>query len=155
MASKKTILSSIHDLAAAYPQQAQHINQDFIHLWERTMADIPDEVFTQAIESHISTSKWLPAVAEIRQVARGIFKHETSYNPRPFDTSQPSDGLWEMAMGDFNDYLVGAITDMDLEASKAWGWYQRVKLPPIDNEKTRQAEEIYQQECAELSREMV
>jgi hypothetical protein len=150
MATEKTILNKLHDLAAAYPQQAERISQNMIDLWQRMMADIPEDIFIKAVDNHIAASKWLPSVAEIREAGTKIVKHDAGSNPKPFDTGQPGDGLWEMAMGDFNDCLAGVITDAQLEASRPWGWYQRMRQPLVENDKTRQAEKIYQQECAEM-----
>ena len=147
MASQEIIRAQIRLLGAAYPQQSEKITPDFINLWVEMMADIPETTFIKAIKAHVSGSKWLPSVAEIREAAEKIYKHTSTTDAHPFSTAQQSDGLWEMAMSDYNDFLAGEIAETQLNSSKSWRWYQRVKQPTIDNEKTRRAEEIYQREC--------
>lgn len=70
MADQTFIGKAILTLVAAYPNA--NIGKETMHLYATSLADVPAEVLDLAVTQCISTSKWFPTIAELREAAARI-----------------------------------------------------------------------------------
>lgn len=56
-------------LAAAYPDRADKISGATMEIYLRCLHDLPFEALQIALLNHITSNKWFPTVAELRQLA--------------------------------------------------------------------------------------
>ena len=70
MASDREITSVIGVLTAGYPNY--NMTPQTIKVYQRTLMDIPADVLENAVLHLITTSKFFPSVAEIREACFGI-----------------------------------------------------------------------------------
>jgi hypothetical protein len=59
-------------LKTYYPREALLPNQQAMELWFRELCDIPFEVAEMALRKWVSTNKWSPSIAELREMTSGI-----------------------------------------------------------------------------------
>ena len=59
-------------LKTYYPKENLLPNQQAMELWYRQLQDIPYQVAELALNKWVSTNKWSPSIAEIREQAAGI-----------------------------------------------------------------------------------
>lgn len=67
MATGSTLQKVLLMLKIAYPDAK--LEEKSPKLYERMLADIPDEVLEQATLDHISRSQWFPKISELRRAA--------------------------------------------------------------------------------------
>lgn len=56
-------------LSAAYPRVSIANTPEGLEMWRRMLSDLSYEQLSLAIQTHITTSKWAPSIAEIRELA--------------------------------------------------------------------------------------
>lgn len=59
-------------LKTYYPREALLPNQQAMELWYRELCDIPMDVAEAAMRKWVSTQKWSPSIAELRELAAEI-----------------------------------------------------------------------------------
>ena len=59
-------------LRTYYPKENILPNKEAMQLWYRELHDIPFPVAEAALRKWVSTNKWSPSIAEIREMAAGI-----------------------------------------------------------------------------------
>jgi hypothetical protein len=82
-------------LQSAYPRQ--EFEDDMIRVYTRMLADLPYNIAQQAVMSLISTSKWLPTIAEIREAA------VNTACPIPHVEDAYEKARWAVRRGDSSD----------------------------------------------------
>jgi hypothetical protein len=70
MEDELTILHCVIMLQAAYPRM--QFGKESLKVYEMALADIEPKLLRTAVLRHISTSKWFPTIAELRQAATEI-----------------------------------------------------------------------------------
>ena len=70
MAEEKTIMEIIDVLIAAYPRN--NISKRTIPVYVQMLSDLPVNVLAMATKYHITTCKYFPTIAELRQAATDI-----------------------------------------------------------------------------------
>jgi hypothetical protein len=70
MATDKNITGALGVLAAGYPNF--NLTPETIRVYQRTLSDIPAEVLEQAVVQLLTTSRFFPTVAEIREACFAI-----------------------------------------------------------------------------------
>lgn len=83
--SNEQFLNMMNGLRAAYPRFKVADSAEGMRMWEAMLSDIPYEQLSKAVQKHISTSKYPPSIADIRELAT----HET-----PSDWGQG----WELTL---------------------------------------------------------
>ena len=59
-------------LKTYYPREQLLPNQQAMELWYRELCDIPYNVAEMALRKWVSTNKWSPSIADIREMTSGI-----------------------------------------------------------------------------------
>lgn len=59
-------------LKTYYPKEALLPNQQAMELWYRELCDIPFDVAEAAMRKWVSTNKWSPSIAELRELAAEV-----------------------------------------------------------------------------------
>ena len=59
-------------LRTYFPREQLLPNQQAMELWFRELCDIPFEVAEMALRKWVSTNKWSPSIAELREMTSGI-----------------------------------------------------------------------------------
>lgn len=85
MANDKQITGALGVLAAGYPHF--NLTPETIRVYQRTLTDIPGEVLDQAVMHLLTTSKFFPSVAEIREACFGIMTNAAEI-PSAFEAWQ-------------------------------------------------------------------
>ena len=91
-------------LKTYYPREQLLPNQQAMELWYRELCDIPYNVAEMALRKWVSTNKWSPSIADIREMTSGIVNGE----PMAWGES------WEKAMNAvrrFGSYNQAAAMD--------------------------------------------
>ena len=91
-------------LRTYYPKEQILPNQQAMELWYREICDIPFDVAEMALRKWVSTNKWSPSIADIREMTSGIVNGE----PMAWGES------WEKAMNAvrrFGSYNQAAAMD--------------------------------------------
>ena len=81
-------------LKTYYPREALLPNQQAMELWFRELCDIPFGVAEMALRKWVSTNKWSPSIADIREMTSGIVNGE----PMSWGES------WEKALNSVRKY---------------------------------------------------
>ena len=69
---KKQFATFAMALRTYYPREQLLPNNQAMELWFRELQDIPFEVAEIALRKWVSTNKWSPSIAEIREMTSGI-----------------------------------------------------------------------------------
>lgn len=69
---KKEFATFAMALKTYYPREQILPNQQAMELWFRELQDIPADVAETSLRKWVSTSKWSPSIAEIREMAAEI-----------------------------------------------------------------------------------
>jgi hypothetical protein len=99
LATKSDVTGFVGILAASYPNF--NLTQETIVVYQKTLADIEPKVLEAAILHLVTTSKFFPTIAEIREAAFSIMTNERKI-PSAFEA-------WEEAInhcikGNYKDY---------------------------------------------------
>jgi hypothetical protein len=120
------IKDEITKLLDAYPSFSPRNLKGTITTYSAALSDIPEWLLSQAVDEHIKSSKFFPAVAELRQLS------ERLSNTRDLEHAQPETEIpaWNAntywaAMSVFNDSLAGEVKDGDLRRNVSWIAYER------------------------------
>lgn len=73
---KKQFAEFAMALKTYYPREQLLPNTQAMELWYRELQDIPMEVAEIALRKWVSTNKWSPSIAEIREMAASVTKGE-------------------------------------------------------------------------------
>jgi len=103
----------------AFKTMSQQDKYMLLNTWTFTLQDLPADVVMIAVMQIISTSKWLPTVAEIREQCKKLYYEATPYN-------NPIDWLDEE---DRRKYGIPEPTQEEIEAEKC----RKAKLNYIQN----------------------
>lgn len=101
---KKEFSTFAMALKTFYPREPLLPNQQAMELWFRELQDIPAQVAEMALRKWVSTNKWSPSIADIREMASGIV------NGDPMSWGES----WEKALNavrKFGSYNKGAALD--------------------------------------------
>ena len=120
------IQSEINKLLDAFPNFSPRNLKGTITTYSAALSDIPEWLLSQAVDEHIKTSKFFPAVSELRDAARRLA------NTPDVEQAQPKieiptwslDVYWQ-AMSLFNDGLAGEIQEPQLRRDVNWIAYER------------------------------
>ena len=120
------IKDEITKLLDAFPNFSPRNLKGTITTYSAALSDIPEWLLSRAVDEHIKTSKFFPAIAELRQLS------ERLSNTRDLEHAQPGTEIPEwnpatywQAMSLFNDSLAGEVTDADLRRNVNWIAYER------------------------------
>lgn len=69
---KKQFATFAMALRTYYPREQILPNQQAMELWYREIQDIPFDVAEMALRKWVSTNKWSPSIADIREMTAGI-----------------------------------------------------------------------------------
>lgn len=64
----------------SYPKSGLFENDSAIRFWYKMLSDIPIEDLSKAVATHISTNKYAPTIAEIREIASKKGEPEKDYS---------------------------------------------------------------------------
>ena len=119
-------------LKEAYPRFYADKNEDELRMsikfWEEFLSDVTLNVAIAALKRYISTSKWLPTVADIREAIAQI-----SYPPLPDASEAWFEVTQAIAVYGYNNHeeAYKSMSDLTLTAVKRMGWR---KLCMSDND---------------------
>jgi len=99
MASEKNITGFMGILSASYPNY--NLSRETIIIYQRTLSDIDDEVLENAVLHLITTSKFFPTVAEIRDAAFSIIANKSSL-PSSYEAWQ--EAISHCHRGEYRNY---------------------------------------------------
>lgn len=73
---KREFANFVMALRTYYPKEQILPNDQAMELWYRELQDIPFNVAEAALRKWVSTQKWSPSIAEIREMTSGITHEE-------------------------------------------------------------------------------
>jgi len=120
------IKDEITKLLDAYPNFAPRNLKGTITTYSEALTDIPEWLLSQAVNEHIRTSKFFPAIAELRELARNLANTADVEHAKPAEEvpAWSGDTYWA-AMSLFNDSLAGEVKEPDMRRNVNWIAYER------------------------------
>lgn len=135
MANKETVAKGIAYLFSMYPRDKANMDPSSLVVmvdgWSKHFADVDGDLFMNAIEQHVASSKFFPAVAEIRERAFGLQRHAEGGDIDPTEafgvvmqmaSARGRDATEDERRRYLADRLPGRVVDITMATIKALGW---------------------------------